>query len=123
MGFKAYLQSPSMYVGDVHNLSHALQKVAETGLPLFLDVNYADEKMLFLESPNRFRDFDRRRETQDVYNSHFLGAITEDPTGPMGSSEDSSEDDDTVGGLENEPLPAFKSIKSVIDPSLRPLDS
>lgn len=81
---------------------------------MFLDINYADEKMLFLESPNRFRDFEKRINASDIYSSHFLGAITEDLTGPMGSSEESGEEEDIVGELGPNAELKVKSAKSGI---------
>ena len=97
---KAFLYPPASQVKSVSHLQYAIQKAAETRLPLFIDATSPDERLIYMASPMRLENLEERGAKttlrQDSYS--FATSI------PHNIVESSSENDDSVSELSPPPI-------------------
>ena len=113
---KAYLFNPTASIQAITNISNISKLLNESNIPLFIDPNLPDPRMLYMASPFRLEGTDRKIDIQPV-TKVFAAAFAQNN---IESEESGSEDSDfsksqrTTSLIENE-IESFKPLKSSIE--------
>ena len=123
---KGYLFPPSPQVKSITHLERIIRNSEITGLPLFIDANMPDQRLLYMSSPSRLENVEHRKSGEKKIHSIYASAI---PHEDIGSSEDSFDSSSDIlspvirtASLKQDENFFFKDSRSSLSPGKGPQD-